>query len=228
MRILIVIFLSSFYLTLNAQSDEISFSLSQGEVLDIILSRMKPDKKEAIVKYRNEAINVALEYTYQTLPAFTITNTLYGNTEPTILIFGKWKNLKVREDFIPKIEKVVPDFHEQRRDIWSIFKLAYYPLENDLNISIDPGVYNVAFALWGEERELEKYINFYKEKLDEYGGSIRLKLQDGKSPFRYRLDPSLFLITSWEDKSTFDSFFSKIDNFEDYNLIDAQVYELDK
>ena len=54
--------------------------------------------------------------------------------------------LEKRELFLTEIVKQVPDFHKQRRAIWSQFDLAYYEMKETVSFDINLDKFIIAMA----------------------------------------------------------------------------------
>ncbi|WP_298313786.1 hypothetical protein [uncultured Aquimarina sp.] len=208
---LILVFLTCLLTTsLVAQSDVKSFDFKKGEVLDILLLTNKPDIEKDFERYKKTAFPVASKRTYRPQPGFNIKETTQGNIQPTTFIFGKWNDLKNREQFISEIEDIVPDFHVQRRNMWSIFNLTYYEMPRDISFKIDRSKYIVATSYWKKDTEsFKKFTELWSQKSAAKGGKKILQLTNGKSPLGYYHNPDLLVITQWESKQEFDAFYKE-------------------
>ena len=202
---LLVIFIGN--TSLFAQANIKSVNLKKGQILDILMLTTKPETEKAFEKYRKTAFPVAFKRSYKPLPGFRIIETTQGNIQPTSFIFGQWSDLNNREKFISEIETVVPDFHEQRRTIWSIFNLVYYEMPEDLSFSMDKNKYNVVTAYWKKDNSsFDAFTKQWFQKSVATGGKTVLKLTNGKSPAGYYYNPDLLVVTEWESKKEFESF----------------------
>ncbi|MBQ0734876.1 hypothetical protein [Aquimarina celericrescens] len=208
---LILFFLTCLLTTsLIAQSNIKSYNLKKGEILDILLLTTKPESEKAFKKYRETAFPIASKRTYQPLPGFKIEQTLQGNIQPTSFIVGKWNDLKNRKQFIAEIEGIVPDFHEQRRNIWSLFNLTYYEMPKDVSFEIDRSKYNVATSYWKKDMvSFKNFTELWLQKSTAKGGKKILELSNGKSPLGYYHNPEVLIITQWENKAAFDAFYKE-------------------
>ncbi len=197
--------------------------LESGEVFDILLITLKPNKNEELKAYFSGPGIIAKEMSYQPLPGFKVKAHTQGNLQPDNLILAKWRSLSQREAFLREIESKVPDFHGRRRDIWSYFGMRYYEIDRDRSIYIDRSAYHVATALWQDNREdLAAYYEQWSEAVIEQGGEILISLRGGSSPFGYQYDPEIFVITAWESAAAFSSYQNmmkeqKMDNIEHIN-----------
>jgi len=196
--------------SLSAQSNVKSFNFKKGEVLDILLLTNKPDIEKDFEKYKKTAFPVAFKRTYRPQPGFSIKETTQGNIQPTSFLFGKWDDLKNREQFIAEIDNVVPDFHQQRRTMWSIFNLTYYEMPRDISFKIDKSKYVVATSYWKKDAaSFNKFTKTWLQKSIAKGGKEIIQLTNGKSPVGYYHNPDLLVITQWESKSAFDAFYKE-------------------
>ena len=214
---------------LVAQSNEINYSLKKGEVLDLIFMTMESGSEKDLKNYLNQAVSVAQKYSYQTLPGLKISDYTAGNLNADLLVIGKWKTLERRKTFSNEILNHVPDFHEQRRKIWSHFGLTYYELTKDLDFTIDKSQYNVTTSYWVENtKSFKRALGQWTEKVVESGGQIRLTLAGGKSPFGYHYQPDFIIITAWKDEESFNNFRNKHRNMlnSKLNHINQFVHDL--
>lgn len=211
LKITAVLFVAGVLTThLFAQSNIKSISLNKGEILDILLLTTKPGTEKAFEKYRKTAFPVGFKRTYQPLPGFKVQETVQGNIQPASFILGKWNDLQNRELFIAEIEGIVPDFHEQRRTIWSLFNLAYYEMSNDVSFSFDKDKYIVATAYWKKDDvSFKKFKDLWLQKSNAKEGKTILQLTDGKSPMGYYYNPDWVIITQWKSKEAFDAFYKE-------------------
>jgi len=197
-------------ISLNAQSNIKSFDLKKGEVLDILLLTNQPDNEALFEKYKKTAFPVAMKLSYQPLPGYGISAYTQGNHQPQVFAFGKWGSLEKREKFLTSIEKEVPDFHEQRRALWSIFNLTYYEMPTDVSFQIDKNKVTVATAYWEKEAgDFTKFKKALAKETKKCGGKTVVELSNGKSPFGYYYQPDYLVITEWKDKATFEAFYQK-------------------
>ncbi len=203
-----VCFLSLMQISLMGQSSIKSFDFKKGEVLDILLLSNQPDNEALFDKYKNTAFPVAMKLSYQPLPGYAIAEYTQGNIQPEVFAFGKWGSLEKREAFLVDIEKEVPDFHEQRRALWSIFNLTYYEMPTDISFQINKDKVTVATAYWQKDMgDFNKFKKTLAKKTKKLGGKTVVELMDGKSPFGYYYQPDYLVITEWKDKATFDAFY---------------------
>ncbi|MEW7277989.1 hypothetical protein ABW636_05285 [Aquimarina sp. 2201CG1-2-11] len=192
---------------LIAQSNIKTISLKKGEILDILLFTTKTDTEKAFEKYKKTAFPFAFKKTYQPLTSFKIVENAQGNIHPSSFIFSKWSNLKNREEFIEEIEGVVPDFHLQRRNIWTLFNLTYYEMPSDISFTINKDKYNVVTAYWKKENSsFKNFMTLWLQKLKLTGGTTILQLTNGKSTMGYHYNPDILLITHWNSKKDFEAF----------------------
>jgi len=203
--ILYILFLIS--ANLKAQDNITEIKLQKGEILDILLLRNNSDIAVKFELYKKTAFPVAMEHSYKPLPGLNISRTIFGNISPEALIFGKWDNKILREDFIDIIDQKVPNFHEMRKDIWNCFYLTYYEMESDLTINIDKEKYLVASAFWGnDESSIERLVDDMERDMIKSKAKTVIRLGHGISPFGYYYAPDQFVISAWPNKSAFEAF----------------------
>ncbi len=194
--------------TLQAQTNIKKFTFKKGEVLDILLVTVKPEGKSLFKRYRETAFPVAVKRSYSFLPKFGITQSTQGSFQPDGLIFGKWSSLENREKFLDEIVGFVPDFHQQRRDIFSIFNLTYYEVPENTSFDIDTSKYNVVTAYW--QKDVTAFKSFkteWEKKVITRGGKKTLTLTNGKSTLGYYYNPDYLTITTWDNKEAFEKFY---------------------
>lgn len=181
--LILVLFTLSSTADLFAQSTIKSYNFKKGEILDILLLTTKSETAKEFSQYKKTAYPIAFKKTYVPLPGFGIKETIQGNIQPNNFILSKWNDLENREEFIAEIEDLVPDFHVQRRNIWSLFNLTYYEMPHDISFKIDRSKYNVATSYWKKETtSFKKFKELWLQKSKEKGGTKILELTDGKSP----------------------------------------------
>ncbi|WP_062060160.1 hypothetical protein [Aquimarina longa] len=207
--VLLLLFSLSF-MNSTAQNDLKSFSFKKGEVLDIILLSTAPNSGALFERYKKTAFPVGFEYTYQPQPGFKTTELTLGNHLPTSLILGKWSSKEKREGFLTTITKRVPDFHSQRRALFTYFGLTYYVAPRDIQFSVDTKKYNLATSFWKKDsKSFSSFLTQWKKEVIKSGGKIILQLQDGTSPTGYDYNPDIFYIIEWKDESSFETFAKK-------------------
>jgi len=211
---------------MNAQSKVTSYEMKKGEVLDILVLSTKPDTKQLFDLYKKTAFPVAFKMSYKSLPGFKIDENLEGNYHPDGFALGKWNDIEKRERFLLDINKEVPDFHEQRRSIFSYFGLTYYEMSKDLSFKIDRTKFNVVTAYWHKNKaSFSSYKKEWLQKLKNEGGKTIVELEGGKSPYGYNYNPDYLVITQWQNREAFETFKSKslVINYDDLTHINQFV-----
>ncbi|WP_128755276.1 hypothetical protein [Aquimarina sediminis] len=208
---LLILFLTASFMSINAQSKTKSYTLKKGQAFDILFLGTKPETKEKLQNYFKTVFPVAEKVGYHSLPGYKIEETpTQGNYHPQAMILGYWDNLQGRKEFLKKIEEVMPDFHQERRNIWSSFNLTYYELKEDLSFDINPEKFNIVTAYWKKDNSsIKKFKQEWVQNVKNTGGQIRLELMDGNSPFGYYHNPDYLVITEWKDKAAFNKFYTK-------------------
>ncbi|TMM57135.1 hypothetical protein FEE95_11630 [Maribacter algarum] len=193
-----------------AQEKTKSFEFKKGEVLDIILLNQVENSSELFKRYKETAFPVAFEYSYQPQPGFGISKLTLGTNKAQAFLFGKWSSLKKRVGFLENISKRLPDFHQQRRDLFPYFGLTYYEMKQDLQFSVDTSKFNVATALWSNSNKKDR--TFFKKWVDavkKSGGTIILTLENGTSPLGYYYNADILCIVEWQNENAFQTFTEK-------------------
>ncbi|WP_271766291.1 hypothetical protein [Aquimarina algiphila] len=208
---LLTLFLITNFLNLQAQSKIKSYAQKKGQVFDIIFLNTKPDTKKKLDNYFKTAFPVAEKMGYHPLPGRAVSGSpTQGNYHPEVMVFGYWDTLSGREKFLQEIEKTMPDFHQERRNIWSTFGLTYYELKEDLSFKIDPERFNITTAYWQkDEQSFKKFKQEWLQKSKKAGGQIEIEFVEGTSPFGYHYNPDYLVITSWENKAAFEKFYTE-------------------
>lgn len=192
---------------LNAQEKTKVVSVKKGEVLDILLFTGQPNFQENFKRYRETAFVFATKIGYQPQPLFSVTETTQGGYQPGTFIFGKWTSLAARKKFLNEIVGQVPDFHQQRRTLWSSFYLAFYEMPKDVSFEIDKDKVYVATAYWEEDNS---GFNSFKEEwvktAEKNGGKILLELTGAQSSVGYMYKPDYVVLTEWNTRASFDAF----------------------
>ncbi|OED37810.1 hypothetical protein AB832_04885 [Flavobacteriaceae bacterium (ex Bugula neritina AB1)] len=195
---------------LYSQSNIQSYTFKKGEILDILLLSKNSKGGAFFDQYKKTAFPHAVKRSYQPIPGYKITETTQGNQQPENLVLAKWNNLENREKFIDEIEALVPDFHEQRRTIWSIFNLTYYEMSDDITFRINKDKCNVVTAYWGKNlTDFQKFKQDWLKTSNDTGGETILELANGQSPLGYYYNPDYLVITQWENRAAFETFYKK-------------------
>ncbi len=226
--ILIGIFLLTTFLSTIAQEKNnlITYSFKKGEILDVLLLTNNTDGASLFPKYQKTAFPVASKFSFKPVPGFSIVETIQGGLQPEAMIFGKWDSKKKRKEFLKTIVQAVPDFHEQRRAIWTYFSLTYYEVPKETIVTIDRSKYNVVTSYWGEGTAFDKYIKTFKKATDQNGGKEVITLTDGDSPVGYVYNPDYLTITEWESKATFDAFYKKYQALQEESIENVHQFVL--
>ena len=185
-----------------------NYSFKSGEVLDILLLNLNPNSDSLAKIYFKEAIPIAIQSGYKPNKGFAIKDyPLQGNYHPQSMIVASWPSEEIRDQCLVDLEEKVDGFHEMRRSIWTNFNVAYYPLKEDLNFTVDMSRYNVATAYWQNEGEkMTGFITQWQKAMKKHKGQSILNLTDVKSTFGYTYTPDHFFITSWESREQFERF----------------------
>lgn len=207
---LIFLFAVLTFFGMTAQEKIKSFDFKKGEVLDIILLSQTENGGELFERYKKTAFPVAFEYSYQPQPGFGISKLTLGTNKAQAFLFGKWESLEKREGFLANIANRVPDFHQQRRDLFPYFGLTYYPMLVDLKFSVDTSKYNVATALWNKPSKKDAaFFKKWKSEVQKSGGKVIVTLENGKSPLGYYYNADVLCIVEWKNETSFNSFAEK-------------------
>jgi hypothetical protein len=211
MKLLKLILLSLVICSCNsetiAQSNLESYSFKKGEVMDILILTNKPEADSLFKIYRQTAFPVALNLSYKPIPGFNIKESTQGNLEAEAFYFGKWDNIVKREKYLDDIVDAVPDFHEQRRNIWSIFNLTYYEMPEDTNFLINKDKFNVVSAYWQKDaNSMSVFKAKWFKSVQDFSGKNILALTNGTSPYGYYYQPDLMVITEWENRAAYEAF----------------------
>ena len=184
--------------------------LKKGEILDVLFISQKQDTDSLFKDYVRVAFPLAIEMSYKSLTSHRVIAATQGNIEPQYLVLAKWKNKELREQFINDIEDHVPDFHQRRRDIWSIFNLTYYEITEDVSFGFDKSKFYVISAYWKkDDNEFDDFIDRFNTAISSSNGHHILELKTGISPFMYYYQPNYCVITEWDNKDDFNHFYKK-------------------
>ncbi|MEM7585588.1 MAG: hypothetical protein AAF560_19515 [Acidobacteriota bacterium] len=183
-------------------------SYQKGQAIDFLFLNQKPDTEQALKDYFGAVFPIVKEAGYTPLPGFRITQSpTQGNYHPAVLVIASWRSPESRAHAMRTIEERVPDFHQQRRDIWSSFDMTVYTMQEDVAFTVRSDKVYTLTAYWQEPGS--RFAGFKREwlrKTRQAGGSIQLELEDGVSPFGYRYDPDYMVITEWERLTDFEQF----------------------
>ena len=195
------------FFNVYSQKNLKSFSFKKGEVLDLILLTGSSKFKQGFENYKKTILPVGFEYGYQPQPGFKASKLVLGNYLPTSFLIGKWKSKEKRENFLEKIVKRVPDFHQQRKNTFTYFGLSYHTLSNDLKFTVNSNTYNVVTSFWKKNNaDFYTFTKQWKKDVVIAGGKFILKLPKGISPVSYNYNPDLFTIIEWKNKSDYHKF----------------------
>ncbi|OJJ17739.1 hypothetical protein BKI52_28155 [marine bacterium AO1-C] len=201
----------AFSLNTFAQSKTLKYNLKKGQAFDILLLRLKPNTKEKIQKYFKTYFPIAKKYGYHSLKGFPVKESpMQGNYQPQSMIFGYWDSLDQREKFLEYIDENKPEFHQDRRDIWTRFDVTYYEMQQDVSFEVNKEKYNVVTAYWQKKKAgFKQFKKNWQEKVRQAGGTVVVTLTNGASPFGYYYNPDYLCITEWESKAAFEKFYQK-------------------
>jgi len=206
---LVVLFVLLFSTAFGQQNIK-AFDFKKGEILDVIILSQTNDSAALFDTYKRTAFPVAFEYTYQPQPGFGISKLTLGTNKASAFLFGKWNSRKDREGFLATIADRVPDFHEQRRNLFPYFGLTYYEMQTDLTFSVDTSKYNLVTSFWNRPSDQnQSFFNTWKSNVESSGGSVILTLNEGTSPTGYYYNPAILCITTWENEAAFKTFSEK-------------------
>ncbi|WP_422862023.1 hypothetical protein [Flagellimonas sp. W118] len=212
-----VLFLGTFMAIGQGKVKKLAFK--KGEVLDILLFEGKPELPKFFPKYKETAFAFALKTGYQPQPLLSVLETTQGGYQPSTFVFGKWTNLSSRKKFLNEILKEVPDFHEQRRAMWSSFYLAYYEMQKDVSLEIDENKVYVATAYWQDgTTEFNTFKKEWLKKVKDNKGKVILELTDAKSSVGYMYKPDYVALIEWRDRSAFDNFLKENEEMGDVGI----------
>ena len=199
------LFLSGF--VANAQATSKKLTVKKGEVLDILLFAGNPNFQENFKKYRETAFVFATKTGYQPQPLFKVIETTQGGYQPSTFVFGKWPSVAARKKFLAEIVANVPDFHDQRRTLWSSFYLAYYEMAQDFSFEFDTEKIYVATAYWKDgDTKFNIFKNEWIERVKKKGGKVLIELKDAQSSVGYMYKPDYVVLTEWNDRESFNTF----------------------
>ena len=194
----------------QAQSEVISYSLKKGQVFDIIFLNTKTGSEDVQKIYFERVFPIAKEGGYMPLKGLAVEGSLQGNYHPEVMVFGAWTSVELREKFVADIEKLVPDFHAMRREIWSTFDLTYWEVGQDYSFDIDPTKFNVVTAYWSsDDAVFPKFRKTWLKQVEKSGGNKLIGFFKGSSPFGYEYNPDHLTIVEWESKEAFEKFQKK-------------------
>lgn len=206
---LIGLFLFTATYVAHAQSEIKEFSIGSGQVFDIIFlnNRTESEVKTLRDDYFKRAFPIAEANGYHSLGGLGIAENTQGNYLPSVMALGYWETLDGRKKFLEAVDSQMPDFHEMRRKIWSTFDLTYYEFSKDLTFSINKEKFNTVTAYWQKgEKGFEKFKKSWLKHVENAGGSTKIELTNGASPFGYHYNPDFLVITEWDNKEAFEKF----------------------
>jgi len=194
-------------LLVNAQSKIKKWDFKKGEVMDILLFNGKQELSKHFPKYKETAFAFALEKGYKPQPFLAVTETTQGGYQPDTYVIGKWTDLASRKAFVNEILEKVPDFHQQRRAMWSSFSLAFYEVTKDVSFEANPDKILVATSYWKDNSgTFTKFKKEWLKKAKNNGGKVLLELTGAMSTVGYMYKPDFIVLTEWNDRISFDTF----------------------
>ncbi len=211
-----------------AQTGKKAFQFKKGEVLDVLLvTGTKNNYKKLFDRYKKTAFPVASKFTYQPQSGFRTKKLIMGSHLPVNFIFGKWSDIKKRKEFLRVIENEVPDFHRQRKELFTYFGLAYFEVENNVDFSIYKNKFNVVTSFWKKKKDKTDFYKVWENSVKKNGGKVILKLENGESPTGYYYRPDIISIVEWETYEQFDSFSKKYPLSSYARLSNVHQFQID-
>ena len=198
--------------SLKAQSKIKTYDLKKGEVLDILLISQKTKTDSLFKEYRKIVFPFAFKMTYKPLLGVKINEASQSNYQPETLVLAKWSSVIKRKQFLSEIEILVPDFHQRRKDIWSLFDLTYYEIDKDISFEIDLNKLIVVTAYWKSDdhnKSFEEFTKKWKLLSEGNGADTKIELFNGTSPFGYYYKPDYLVISQWNSRVSFDVFYKE-------------------
>lgn len=198
-------------LSLSAQTKKLAYDLKKEQVFDILFLNQKPNVSEKIKKYFQTYFPVAKKHGYHSLGGFPVKeSSTQGNYQPQVMVLGYWDSLEQRNKFLEYIDKKKPEFHQERRDIWSNFDVTFYKLTQGVSFDVHKEKYNVVTAYWQKSKPgFYRFKKSWRKKVREAGGTLKVELTNGASPFGYYYNPDYLTITEWESKTAFEKFYQE-------------------
>lgn len=195
--------------TSGAVATDKEYSFKKGQVIDFLYLIRRPNSDAALQAYFKAAIPIARELGYKPLSSFVVSGKpTQGNLYPENIAVGAWPgDFSDRQKALTKLMAAVPDLHAQRMDIWSSFNMSLYEITESLNFTLFSDKYYVLTAYW--QKDARAFGDFKREFVnhtEQMGGTIKLVLEDGRSPFGYEHNPDYLMVSEWQDKAAFDRF----------------------
>ncbi|MEM9598508.1 MAG: hypothetical protein AAGD06_29860 [Acidobacteriota bacterium] len=194
-----------------AEVQEKTYAYQKGQVVDFLFAIQNPDSGALLKTYFDEAIPIAVENGYQPLPGFRPgASPTQGNFHPDFIAIGAWPSVAQRKRALHVLESRLPEFHQWRRDIWSVFGVTYYEMPEDVSFVYRSDRLHVLTAYWAKDPSAFKtFERRWAKEATRAGGRLLLELKDGESPFGYHHRPDYMTLTQWDDQAAFDAFLAK-------------------
>jgi len=198
---------------LNAQDEGLTpktktIKIKKGQVLDFINAIRKPGTDDARNEYFGKVFPPAQNYGFKLDATFvTIAPPTQGNYHPQFIGVSSWANEEGRKKFDD--HKMDYDYKHARREIWSVFNLAFYKnLKEDIEFTVSDDKLYVITTYWIDDMvAFEKAKNKSTHNMVAAGGKeIMSIVGKGESPLGYYYEPDVIYITEWETHESFDDY----------------------
>lgn len=185
-----------------------TYHFEKGAIVDFLFAIQRPDADEALGKYFEEAIPVAMKLGYQPLSSLKVSGSATrGNFRPDYVAMGAWKNGEIRESALASIEENVSGFHQRRRDIWSAFNMALFEIKDDVSFVLSPKKTYAFTNYWKtDDPGFERARQEWRRQVEKAGGVVKIVLEDATSPSGYPYAPDLMVLTEWNSPADFAAF----------------------
>jgi len=184
-----------------------TIKISKGQVLDFLNAIRKPGTDDAMNEYFGKVFPPAQNYGFKLDVSFvTIAPPTQGNYHAQFFGVSSWVNEDGRKKF--DNHKMDFDYKQARREIWSVFNLAFYKdLKEDIEFTVSDDKLYVITSYWVDNmKAFKKAKNNTTHNLVAAGGKQILSIGKGESPLGYYYEPDVVTITEWDTHEAFDAY----------------------
>lgn len=184
-----------------------TIKIKKGQVLDFLNAIRKPDTDDAMNEYFGKVFPPAQNYGFKLDATFvTIAPPTQGNYHAQFFGVSSWVNEEGRTKWDD--HKMEYDYKQARREIWSVFNLAFYKdLKEDIEFTVSDDKLYVITSYWIDNmKSFQKAKNKTTHNMVAKGGKEILSIGKGESPLGYHYEPDVITITEWETQEAFDAY----------------------
>lgn len=194
----------------NAEPKTKTIKIKKDQVLDFLNAIRKPETDDAMNEYFGKVFPPAQNYGFKLDVTFaTIAPPTQGNYHAQFFGISSWVNEEGRTKW--DNHKMEYDYKQARREIWSVFNLAFYKdLKEDIEFTVSDDKLYVITSYWIDNmKSFQKAKNKTTHNMVAAGGKQILSIGKGESPLGYQYEPDVITITEWETHEAFDAYLAE-------------------